>query len=425
MGYLELNPDYRGDLQDLRNEVHQFAKNEIRPLAREIDQMDAEEYREIGKRPSPYWDIIQKIKEQGYHRMGFPEEYGGVELTPQERHIIHEEFAWGDIATYPMPGARVPQFAALSGDQDLIEKFTIPYLEDKKGDEIFSCWGLTEPQNGSNVIGHGTEQVQRPDIEDIESQLTMEKDGDEYIINGQKSPWVSHAPASTHAAVHVNVDPQGGKPGGALVIVPLDQSGVTKGEPIQKIGSRTDPQGELVFDNVRVPEENIVKSEETLRPGSGPLSHTQHFCSGSALVATTSTGLARAAFEEALSYARERKQGGRPICEHQSVKEKLYSMFEAVETSRAYSRKIIEHLEDDSFTEKSYRHCLTAQVYCKNRAFEVAHDALQIHGGKGIRKDYLVEKLFRDARTWLIADGTSEIHSLETANDVIDNYEIV
>jgi alkylation response protein AidB-like acyl-CoA dehydrogenase len=423
MGYLELDSDYQGEPQELREEVHRFVKDEIRPLALEIDRMDSDEYQRIGERPSPFWEIIQKIRGHGYHRMGFPEEYGGIEITPEEEHIIKEEFAWGDLSTYPTHGSHVASFAVASGDEDLIERFTIPYLEDERGDEMFSCWGVTEPENGSNHIGHGTKQIQREDTES-KPQVTMEKDGDEYIINGQKASWVSGAPVATHVALHVDMDPKGGEPGGTLVVVPLDNSGVTRGKPLQKIGTRTYPQAELVFNDVRIPEENVLRTRETLHPGSGPLSYPQHFCSTSAAVAATSTGVARAAFEEALSYARTREQGGRPICEHQTVKKKLYSMFEKVETSREYSRKITKHLHDDSFTEKSYRHSLAAQVYCSERAFEVAHQAVQIHGGNGITQDYLVEKLFRDARTFLVADGTSDVLSLEAADDIISNYDI-
>jgi alkylation response protein AidB-like acyl-CoA dehydrogenase len=145
-------------------------------------------------------------------------------------------------------------------------------------------------------------------------------------------------------------------------------------------------------------------------------------------MAAIATGLARAAFEEALAYARAREQSGTPICEHQSVKAKLYDMFEKVETCRAYSRSVCEHVFDRNMSafefDASHRHALAAQVYCKRTAFEVAHEAVQIHGANGITRDYPVEKLFRDARVKLIEDGTCEVLGLESADGVIENYEI-
>ncbi|MDY7081950.1 MAG: acyl-CoA dehydrogenase, partial [Halobacteria archaeon] len=209
---------------------------------------------------------------------------------------------------------------------------------------------------------------------------------------------------------------------------PLDADGVTRGKPIDKLGQRDGPQGELVFDDVWIPDRNMVMTPEMLHPDTGLVPITQILCITSAAMASVSTGLARAAFEEALAYAREREQGGKRICEHQSVKAKLYDMFEKVETCRTYSRRVAEHIHSSNMEEMnfeaSHRHALSAQVYCKRTAFEVAHEAVQIHGANGITKDYLVEKLFRDARVKLIEDGTTEVLGLESADGVIENYEI-
>ena len=138
------------------------------------------------------------------------------------------------------------------------------------------------------------------------------------------------------------------------------------------------------------------------------------------------TGLARAAFEEALAYTRERVQGGKPLCEHQSVKQKLYRMFERVESSRYYTRKVMEHVWDRVYTERTFdassRHALSAQICGTSTAFEVAHEAVQLHGAYGLTRDALVEKLFRDARASLIMDGANDVLSLSAAYNIVDEY---
>ncbi len=416
--YLQLDSEYEGgDVDLLRREVHRFAEEEMRPIAREMDQMPAEEYQQLAERPSIVWDYVEQSRELGYHRVGWPEEFGGIDMSTQEMVVMREELAWGDAGLSIMTGQAGIQYAAES--EELFERIVIPFLEDTKG-EYFGCWGVTEPQHGSDTIGHGTDKFEDPEADPSSPQATMEKDGDEYVINGQKSSWVSGAPLASHVALQVNMDPKGGEPGGSLVVVPLDADGVTKSDPLVKMGDRGNLQGEIFFNDVRLGEEYLIRDADTLKPGSGPQAYPLIFTRSSASLATSSVGLARAAFEEALEYAKNREQGGRPIVEHQSVQEKLYEMFEKVETARAYSRQVNEHVSESE--EPSYRHSLAAQVYCNRIAFEVAHEAVEIHGANGITKDYHVEKLFRDTRVDLIKDGTIEVLALEAVGDVIDNY---
>ncbi len=206
-------------------------------------------------------------------------------------------------------------------------------------------------------------------------------------------------------------------------IVPLDADGVKKGKPVDMLGMRDDPQGELFFDNVRIPEHYVV-----VAPGFFyGVFLDQLLCLTSCGIAAYSVGLARAAFEEALTYAKQRIQGGKAIAEHKNIKLKLYEMFEKVETARYYVRKAMEFTYRKIVEQKSFdaspRHARAAQVYAKKVAFEVANDALQIFGAYGLSKEFIIEKLFRDARSLLIEDGTVEVLSLEAADDVIANYE--
>ncbi len=152
----------------------------------------------------------------------------------------------------------------------------------------------------------------------------------------------------------------------------------------------------------------------------------QLLCLTSVGMGAYSVGLARAAFEEALSYAKQRIQGGKPIIEHKNIKLKLYEMFEKIETARYYVRKAMEYTHRKILVERTYnaspRHARAAQIYSKKIAFKVANDALQIFGAYGLSKDFIIEKLFRDARSLFIEDGTIEVLSLDAADVVIYSY---
>lgn len=433
--FRELDPRYEDEQHDLRAETHEFAEEVLRPASIEIDRMPYEEYKDITETDSLYWEVMAEMKSQGYHRGFVPEEFGGDDFTARQVHTIVEELAWGSPGFTMALGVHlVPTIFGVMSFNDTVEKEYIePWMNDE-GTEFQGSWGLTEPQHGSETLqvsklSNATDPPSPDRAANMPSPgVTSERDGDEWIINGAKAQWISSGPVATHCALQFDIDaaePSIGR--GALV--DLRQPGVTQGEPINKLGQRACPQGEIEFDEVRVPDRNVMFNEpRMLDPETALAPMSQMLCVTSAWMATVSTGLARAAFEEALAYAREREQRGVPIAEHQSVKRELYDMFEKVETSRAYSRQVMEHawkhfMEQFTF-EASLSHALTAQVYCKRTAFEVAHKALQIHGGNGMTKDYLIEKLFRDARIKMIEDGTTEVLGLEAATDVVENYRI-
>ncbi len=427
MGALEIDADYQGYESELRDAVHEVARDEVRPAGREIDRMRQDEIRSLNDSDSVYWEAMEAMEEVVPRSAFLPEEFGGDGMSGREFHVVMEEFGWGSsgLAMGYVVDIMPPLFATMSFDDDLIEGYVEPYLSGEL-DGHQGCWGVTEPEHGSETLQ--AETLLMEGNEDISSpQVTAEKEGDEWVINGAKAPWVSAGPLATHCALHVNLDASEGSHGG-LCVVPLDAEGADKGAAIDKMGQRDCPQGDLSFDKVRIPDRNMVLGPDALHPDTGYVSFDQILCVTSCGVAAVSTGLARAAFEEALAYAREREQGGKPIAQHQTVKKKLYDMFEKVETARAYSRAACEHVWDrtlESFEfDASHRHAVAAQVYCKRAAFEVAHDAVQIHGANGITRDYPVEKTFRDARVKLIEDGTLDVLSLESAEGVLENYRI-
>lgn len=416
MSYLEL-ADLTEDERLLKQEVHKFAEEIVRPASIEIDQMPSDKYqKKVTKDNSPYWEVMRKMKKLGYHRAAIPEKFGGEGLSGKEMHILIEELAWGSSGFAMALGVDlIPvSWGIFSSNDYLMENLVKQWLEDRDA-KYQGCLGSTEPEHGSDIVLSSS--IPPEDREKIGTgQVTAKKDGDEWVINGQKSNWISAGPVATHVGLRVNLDFTKGEAWDGC-IVPLDQEGVTRGKPIIKLGQRECPQGELIFDDVRISDKHMIPFKEMLI--DTPLN--EHFRSvmGS-WMAACSTGLARAAFEEALQYSKERIQGGKPLCEHQIIKKKLFEMFMKVETARSYSRRVFQHVWDRLTTfDASYRHALAAHVYCKQIAYEVADEAVQIHGGYGVTEDFLVEKLYRDARVKLIEDCTTEALSLSGADNLV------
>ena len=404
----------------LKEEVHRFAEEIIRPASIELDRMPPDERIKSG---SPYFKVLKQMKKLGYHRMNLPAEKGGPGLTPLQRYIIFEELGWGSLGFATAIGVDQIPFvcAALFGSPQLYEELVIPWIEDEEG-KFHGCWGVTEPEHGSDYL-----IAWREDPEALErfgkGNVTAEKDGDEWIISGQKSAWVSSAPVATHCGLHAQIKGSKHLADGMFCIVPLDVDGVRRGKPADMLGMRDDPQGELFFDGVRIPEHYVIVTSGFFYG----VFVDQLLCLTSCGMGAFAVGLARACFEEALNYARQRVQGGAPLMEHKNIRLKLYEMFEKIETARYYVRKVTEYTHkriiENQTADASPRHARAAQIYAKKMAYEVAHDALQIFGAYGLSKDFIIEKLFRDARSMLIEDGTVEVLSLEASKDVILNYE--
>jgi alkylation response protein AidB-like acyl-CoA dehydrogenase len=250
---------------------------------------------------------------------------------------------------------------------------------------------------------------------DIPANCGAVKDGDAYVINGQKAAWVSGAPYATHAALFCQIDPSMGHAGSGIFIVPLDLPGVKKGAPLDKLGQRDDPQGEIFFDNVRVPEKYMIAGPDAYEAMLEiVLSAT------TAMMGMLGVGIGRAALEEALTYAKNRVQGGKALIEHQDVQKKLFHMFSKVEIARQMSRAAYIYNQNTSTPAEEYS--VIAKVFGCQSCFEVASEAIQIFGGNGLTKEYIVEKLFRDARATLIEDGSNDILAIAAGHKMIHNY---
>ena len=413
--YLELNRELTPAQTALKAETHKFAEEVLRPASLELDKLA--DPQDVIKKDSVLWDVLRKAYAAGYHTQSLPEFLGGAELPPLERHILAEEMGWGSadlaiaigVAAFPFTvGAGL---AALTGNQKLMEEVVLPFIRDKEAKYI-GCWAITEPEHGSDSLLAGVQQFHDAKIT---FQVGAKQDGDDWVINGQKAAWVSLGTIATHALTFLTVDPSQGMAGGGVAIIPLDLPGVSKGPPLNKLGQRALNQGEIFFDDVRIPRHYMV-----IEPMAYPMALDWTLSGANAGMGACFTGVARAAFEEALAYCKQRIQGGKPLSEHQLVQKTLFDMFMKVEAARALSRAALVY--NTNTVPPAVQYSIAAKVFCTQTAFEVASDAVQLFGGMGLCKELLVEKLFRDARTAMIEDGSNEVLSLAAAGQLIHKY---
>jgi alkylation response protein AidB-like acyl-CoA dehydrogenase len=392
--YFDINLDLTAEDKAIREEAHKFAKEVMRPIGREIDAMSAEE---VVSEKSPLWDFLRQAWKLGYHKAAFPEEVGGLGCTPIQSHLYMEELVWGNIGLCGcILLAAWPYMKVLgTGNPELIEEFVVPFCNCDDG-SMTGCWAITEPDHGSDTLNVGEKFFSDPKIQ---GQLQARLDGDEYVLKGQKSAWVSCAPFASHGMVNVQLDTSKGMAGGGVCILPLDLPGVKKGAPLEKVGQRDLPQGELFFDEVRIPKRWMFYLEDDyVEQGvKGNLGF------GNSAMSLFGLGVARAAFEEAYAYAKERVQGGKPLTEHYAMKARIHRMFAQVEAIRAFSRAVWNLNLRISPVAPEY--AFAAKTFCTETARNVVEEAVQVYAANGLTKEYYIEKLWRDSRALTIEDG--------------------
>jgi len=410
MDFLELDLNLTKEDRMLKKNANEFARKVMRPIAKELDEMTPEQ---VIAKGSPFWTFMKKAYELGYHAILIPESYGGMDLTSLQQAIIYEELAWGSVGlTIALGVASFPAFgAAMVPEEAMIDEILVPFCENRDATFI-GCWGITEPDHGSDTL-----MPFYPSFSDaaIPSQCTAREEGDYYIINGQKSAWVSNGTIATHCALFCQMDPSMGHAGGGIFAMPLNLPGVKKGAPLNKIGQRDLNQGEIYFDNVKVPKRFLIAGPEAYEALLEIV-----LSSTTSLMGIFGTGVARAAFEEALNYAKNRVQGGKRLIEYPTIQTKLFNMLRKVETARLISRAAFVYNSSTSTPAEEYS--IMAKIHGTQAAFDVANDAIQIFGGNGLTKEYLVEKLFRDARAMLIEDGSNDTLAIAAGHKIIENY---
>ncbi len=408
MGFRELNVDLSPEHTALRDEARKFLEKVWRPASISLDKLP--DPQEVISEKSLLWDVLRQTWKLGYHKMVFSKAVGGLELDVLSLALISEEMGWAapDLAVSLAVSVTPFAYAQLSADPE-VRDLTRKFCEDTEA-RMIGCWAITEPDHGSDWILLDSEQGKDPKIA---PRVRAVADGDHYVLNGQKSSWVSNGTLATHAAVWVSLDPRKGMEGGGIALVPLNLPGVSRGKPLNKIGQRALNQGEIFFDNVRIPKSMMVAQEPM---GFKFMSHAQ-LALANGLMGLCFAGTAQAALEEAVKYAQTRVQGGQPICKHQAVKLKLFDMFVSVEAARSLARRVAVY--NGGLLKKlqlpAIHYAMAAKILSTETAFRVASEAIQIQGGYGLCKDSYVEKIFRDARAAMIEDGTNEVLALAGA----------
>jgi butyryl-CoA dehydrogenase len=381
-----VNLDLTEDQKLLQRTVREFAEAEVKPRARELD--------ETGHFPR---DIFQKAAELGLTGVAIPENEGGAGMDHISYAIVVEEISRVCASTGVILSVQNSLYCDpihRFGTPTQREKFLAPFA---RGEKI-GCYGLTEPQAGSNAAALTTKAVLKED---------------RYVINGTKA-WITNGGAADAAIVYVNTQPEKGEKGITALVVERGTLGFAVGKEEKKLGIHATACTELVFTDCEVPAANRIGAE-----GEGYKVALSTLDGGRIGIAAQATGIAQGAFEAALSYAQQRQAFGHPISDFQAIQFMLADMATEIDASRLLVRRAA--WKQDSGARFSMEASI-AKLFASEMATRVTHKAIQIHGGYGYSKEYPVERAYRDARITEIYEGTSEIQRLVIAAWVLRGY---
>lgn len=360
----------------IRQMIREFAENEVKPLAHEIDE---EERFPV--------ETVEKMKELGFFGIPFPKEYGGAGGDYISYAIAVEELSRVCGTTGVILSASTSLCAAPIyswGTEEQKQKFLVPLA---KGEKI-GGFGLTEPNAGTDSAGQ---------------QTTAELDGDEYILNGSKLFITNAGYAQIYVVIAVT-DKTKGNRGISAFIVEEGTPGFSIGKKELKLGIRGSSTCELIFENCRIPKENLLGK---LGQGFKIAMHTLD--GGRIGIASQALGLAAGALEETVQYTKERKQFKKPIAAFQNTQFKIADMATQVECSRLLIYKACWCKD----TGKPYSYeAAMAKLYASEAAMAITTMAVQLHGGYGYTREYPVERMMRDAKITEIYEGTSEVQRM-------------
>jgi acyl-CoA dehydrogenase len=367
--------------RSLRELAHDFAEKEIRPVAWQYDR-DA----------TFPWDVIRKAWDVGLMNIHVPEAYGGPALPMLDGCLIQEELSWGCSGIQTSVGANGLAVAPvlLAGSEKLKREYVGRLTEEP----LLASFCLTEPDAGSDVAAMRTTAVRR---------------GSGYVINGSKC-FITNGSHADWYTVYAKTDRAAGHKGISAFVVPRE-AGVQVDHHEDKMGQRASDTATVVFDDVEVPADHLVGEEnrgfkiamttlDSTRPG----------------VAAMAVGIARAAFELATEYAKQRVQFGVPIAMHQGIQFMIADMATEIEASRLLTWQSAALLDQGARNTIQSSH---AKRFAADTAMKVATDAVQIYGGYGFIRDYPVEKLMRDAKIMQLYEGTSQIQRLVIARETL------
>ncbi|GAB4363097.1 MAG: acyl-CoA dehydrogenase family protein [Deltaproteobacteria bacterium] len=366
-------------LQDM---ARKFAANEIRPIAAEHDR--------AGTFPA---EVMEKAFGLGLMTGFIPEEYGGLGLSSLDACIIEEELGWGcsGIATSMTANGLALTPILVGGTDEQKRRFVAPFAEKLQ----YASFCLTEPGAGSDAGGIKT---------------TAKKDGNGYILNGRKC-FITNGSYASQYTVFASTDTSKGHKGLSAFVVPRDFPGVSAGKKEDKMGQRASDTSDVLFEEVRVPEDHrIGKEGEGFKIAMITLDYARP------TVAAMAVGVARAAFEHAMQYSKERVQFGVPIAMNQAIHFLLADMAMDIEAARLLTYKGAWLLDQGK---RNTKESSFAKAFAADLAMRVTTDAVQIFGGYGYMKEYPVEKLMRDAKLLQIYEGTSQIQRMVIAKEIM------
>ncbi len=363
----------------IRKLARDFAEKELAPIADEIDK--------TGEFPQ---EILDKMGKLGFWGIKMPKEIGGAGADHRAYVIIMEEIARksGVASIYiSSPNSLVGTPIYLTGTPEQKEKYLKPMIT---GEKMFA-FGLTEPGAGSDAGAVATTAV---------------PDGDYYILNGRKT-FITGAPMSDYIIIFAKTDMKAGTRGITTFIVDMKQEGVSLGKPEHKMGMKGCPTSDVILENVRV-----HKSEILGEVNKGFTTAMKSLDVGRIGVASQAIGIAQGALDEAVKYAKERKQFGKPIAKFQAIQFMLADMETKLEASRLLTYQAA-YLKD--MGKECTREAAMAKYYAAESAVEIVSKALQIHGGYGYMQDYTIERLYRDVRVLPLYEGTSQVQQMVIA----------
>ncbi len=370
----------------LQSSVREFAEAEVKPLAKELD--------ETGHFPR---ETFRKAAELGLTGVAIPEAEGGSGMDHTCYAITIEELARVCASTSVVLSVQNSLYCDpihRFGTEEQKKKFLVPYA---RGEKI-GCYGLTEPQAGSNAAALTTKAVLK---------------GDRYIVNGTKA-WITNGGVADAAIVYVNTQPEKGEKGITALLIEKGAPGFSVGKEEKKLGIHATACTELSFSDCEVPATNRLGNE-----GDGYKIALSTLDGGRIGIGAQATGIAQGAFEASLIYAKQREAFGHPIADFQAIQFMLADMSTEIEAARLLVRKAA--WKQDSGGRFSMEASI-AKLFASEMSTRVTHKAIQVHGGYGYSREYPVERMYRDARITEIYEGTSEIQRLVIAAWVLKSY---
>ncbi len=377
--------DFRvsAEYEMLRQMYRDFAENEVKPLAEEVDE----------KEMFPV-ETVKKLVRYGFMGIPFPKKYGGQGGDVLAYAMAVEELSKACATTGVIVSAHTSLCAAPiyeHGTEEQKQKYLVPLA---KG-ELLGAFGLTEPNAGTDAAGQ---------------QTRAELVGDHYILNGSKI-FITNAGYADVYIIMAMTDKSKGTRGISAFIVEADYEGFSIGKKEAKMGIKGSATCELIFENVKVPKENLLGKE-----GKGFKVAMQTLDGGRIGIAAQALGIAQGAIDETVKYVKERKQFGRSIAKFQNTQFELADMQTKTEAARLLVYKSARAKDNK---ERYSDQAAMAKLYAAETAMEVTTKAVQLHGGYGYTREYPVERMMRDAKITEIYEGTSEVQKMVIAGSIL------